>query len=251
MIRLTQTALGIVLGVSLLVGCGPHVDRNTPPPTVPANFAVRPLFQLRDGHQIQAGTAFATTLDGSPPVLLSAMHLFGEAGGLDHDLPAATLPEAISAVAVYDMEYNQPLAHAGAELIRDSKAADFEANDMSQDVVAFALDANVPLGVLPLAKTNPAVGTRVWAVGREYKDHGATAKLYGGTITEVKATNIVMEEDTPFEGRGFSGGPVVNAQGQVIGTVIGGGKIYGHAVSLLNPVESIRRHLQTAGISPH
>src|SRR5690242_16938525 len=92
-----KNAVRLALGLLLLTGCGgPRPDRSIPPPTIPANFAVRPLFQLRDGRQIQAGTAFAATMDGGSPVLLSAMHLFGEAGGLDHDLPGTTLPEAIA-----------------------------------------------------------------------------------------------------------------------------------------------------------
>lgn len=238
--------VAMVTGVLLLTGCGPRVDKSVPPPHIPANFAVRPLFKLQDGREIQAGTAFAATMDGGAPVLISAMHLFGEAGGLDHDLPGASLPEAIAAVELYDMEYGQPLARAGAELIRDGKATDFSTGDCSQDVVAFALDPKASLGVLPLAKTNPTVGTRVWAVGREYKDHGAEARLYAGTVTEVKDTALSVEEDVAYEGQGFSGGPVVNARGEVIGTTIGSGKSFGRAITYLNPVESIRRRLRTA-----
>lgn len=235
----------------LLAGCGPHPDMNTPPPKIPANFAVRPLFKLQDGRDIQAGTAFAATVDGGTPVLLSAMHLFGEAGGLEQDLPGATLPETIASVTLYDMDYGQPLDKAGQELIRDGKATDFSTGDCSPDVVAFALDPKTQLGILPLAKTNPTVGTRVWAVGREYKDKGAEAKLYGGTVTSVKETAISVEEDAAYEGQGFSGGPVVNTRGEVIGTTIGSGKSFGRAITYLNPVTSIRRHLQTAMAGRH
>ncbi len=244
---LTKCTTGALLAL-LFGGCGPTPDTTSGPPTLPANFAVRPMFKLRDGRDIQAGTAFSATMDGSAPVLISAMHLFGEAGGLINDLPGSTLPEAIASVGLYDMEYGKPLASAGIELIRDGKATDFSTGDCSPDVVAFAMDSHSGLGVLPLAKSNPTVGARVWAVGREYKDEGADAKLYAGNVSDVKDTAITIDEETPYDGKGFSGGPVVNAQGEVIGTTIGSGSSGGRTHAFLNPVESIRKHLLTAGV---
>jgi hypothetical protein len=254
MIRQSSRLLELTL-VLLSAGCGAspkepdaptslESQASWSPPGIPANFAVRPIFRLRDGQTISAGTAFAASMDGAPPVLISAMHLFGEAGGLQRDLPASTLPESVQSVTLYDMDYGRRVASAGKELIRDGKAMDFKSTDCSPDVVAFTLQSHVPLGSLPLAKQNPSMGIRVWAVGREYSDKGSSAKLYAGTVVESNDSHITVKEAVPFEGRGFSGGPVINARSEVVGTYLASGKTnFGNTFAYLNPVSSIRRHL--------
>lgn len=239
-----------LLSLLLLTGChsrSPKTAQNLAPPTPPKNLAVRPYVLLKDGRKIEAGTAFGATLDGGKPILLSALHLFGDAGGLQSDIPPDSLPDLVQEVGLFDMEYGQKLGSAGKGLLRDGYPLREEGSiDCSGDLVAFELPAGTSVGYAPIAAQNPEVGERVWVVGKEYKQPGATANLYAGTVVEVLSTDIAVEEDIPFDGRGFSGGPVVNAKGELVGMVIGSDNKSGKRYSILNPIEAIRRRLKAA-----
>ena len=243
----------LLLSLLLLAGCRPQTSRtaqNLPPPTLPSNLAVRPRVLLTDGRKIEAGTAFGATLDGSKPILLTALHLFGEAGGLQSDIPPQSLPDQVQDITLFDMEYGSQLGTTGRGLLRDGYPMrdDGPYVDCSGDIVAFQLPEGIAIGSAPIAAENPEVGERVWIVGKEYKEKGPTANLYSGVVAEVSTGVIALEEDVPFDGRGFSGGPVVNAKGEVVGTVIGSAEKLGKKYSLLNPIEAIRSRLKAANI---
>ncbi len=182
--------------------------------------------------------------------MLTALHLFGEAGGLQNDIPAQSLPDEVKEITLFDMEYGSQLGTAGRGLLRDGYPMrdDGPYVDCSGDVVAFQLPEGIAMGSAPLAARNPEVGQRVWIVGKEYKEKGPTANLYSGTIAEVSTGVIALVEDVPFDGTGFSGGPVVNAKGEVVGTVIGSAEKFGKKYSLLNPIAAIRSRLKAANI---
>jgi hypothetical protein len=76
---------------------------------------------------------------------------------------------------------------------------------------------------LPLAKADPKVGDRVWAVGCEMAKPISDEHLFPGEVVEVLGGGFTFKKLVAFDPRGFSGGPVINAQGQVIGNVLAGG----------------------------
>ena len=98
---------------------------------------------------------------------------------------------------------------------------------------------------LTLAATEPAVGDWVWVVGREFGLPPGDELLYLGQITEVADGAYVLKQRDPFDGHGFSGGPVVNRKGEVVGNVVAGGP------GLLSgaTVGTLRRRLAEHGIT--
>lgn len=241
----TSHCLCLVWLLALLGGCSAFQPK--PPavaPDLPRNFAVRPYFLLKDGQEMQAGTAFGAKLDNGETVLLSVLHLFGEAGGLSKDIPAAKVPEVVESVTLYDMGYKQKYGEAGKGLLRDGYPLGSRGNeDCSGDLVAFALDGKSGVATLPLAKQNPQVGETVWIVGKVYAHEGPVADRYEGKVESVSAQSIDVELGVPVELTGFSGAPVVNAKGEVVGIVVGGAKLLNYASASLNPIQSIRKYL--------
>jgi hypothetical protein len=97
---------------------------------------------------------------------------------------------------------------------------------------------------LPLARTDPAPGDWVWVVGNESSSPPGPEKLFPGRVLEVSDGGYILEKAVPFNPRGFSGGPIVNRRGEVVGNVLaGGGKTVQGAT-----VGTLRRRLTETGI---
>jgi len=97
---------------------------------------------------------------------------------------------------------------------------------------------------LPLAAQDPRVGDWVWAVGRESASPRGNEKLFPCQIREVADGGYLMKKHGEFDPRGFSGGPIVNAAGKVVGNVLAGGGEFIQGAT----VTTLRQHLKHAGI---
>jgi hypothetical protein len=97
---------------------------------------------------------------------------------------------------------------------------------------------------LPLAVQDPRVGDWVWAVGREGASPRGNEKLFPCQIREVAEGGYLMRKHREFDPHGFSGGPIVNAAGKVVGNLIAGGGEFIQGAT----VTTLRQHLKHAGI---
>ena len=66
---------------------GVYLSPKPPDPVIGKSVAFRPMFILRQGEPSSDGTAPAVRLKpGEPPILLTALHLFDPAGGLEKNV---------------------------------------------------------------------------------------------------------------------------------------------------------------------
>jgi hypothetical protein len=213
-------------------------------PSPAPNLALRPVITLVGGRQIKAGTAFALSLPDGRLAAVTALHLFGEAGGYDRDIPANLLANTVLRVDLYNMDYSKKLATAKKALVHTGYLGRMRGReyDISGDVAVFEIESGSTLTPTQLASEVKA-GEPVWVVGREYNDAGESPKRFPGTVAEIGDFGTAVALRARFEPRGFSGGPVVNAQGQIVGIVIGGGEIDGRNIALVNPAKAIRERM--------
>jgi S1-C subfamily serine protease len=98
---------------------------------------------------------------------------------------------------------------------------------------------------LPLADDDPRVGDWVWAVGCESHARPTDEKLFLGKIIEVAEGGYTMRKVVNFDPRGFSGGPVVNQKGEVVGNVLAGSNTIVSGAT----VSTLKRRLKENGVS--
>jgi hypothetical protein len=115
--------------------------------------------------------------------------------------------------------------------------------DMTQDLV-IRLVAGEWVQPMRLAKADPEVGDWVWAVGCEARRPPSNEKLFLCQVVEVSGGAYIFKKQVNFFPGGFSGGPVINARGEVIGNLLAGRRdlISGASVSTL------RQRLKAKGI---
>lgn len=102
---------------------------------------------------------------------------------------------------------------------------------------------DAPPTALPLAAEDPKKNEWVWVAGLEGGQRGPQ-KLFRANVTGAESWGVTLRQEDRFQLRGFSGGPVLNAQGQVVGTILGGNE----PTILCSKVGSLRKRLQEAGI---
>ncbi len=243
-----------VFGLAVVVGGVGWVRQTieTPPPsppTIPAHTALRPAFLLRSGKPFAAGTAVAAIPPaGRAPVLLTAYHLFGPAGGLDRVVPAEELDHEILGVVLMPFGSTAPAARARGSLLRTGRAFEGEATTSKakpppagEDLAAFHLLPGAKVNALSLAARNPRFLEWVWLVGDEAEHEPQNQRLFPARVLSASRNAMLLRFHRAFPLKAFSGAPIVNRSGELVGLLLGGeGE---RQTGVANPVASIRTRL--------
>jgi hypothetical protein len=236
----------LACGISSASAAGKPVEPAAPkPPKVSASQIFRPTFHTVQGT-FGAGTAFLARDSSLPaPVVLTAHHLFGEAGGLDHQVAAEDLPKFCRDVQLADVD-GKPTGRASHALFL-AGAHPLTEDDFAHDLAAFRAPSLPPALALPLATRMPARGERVWLFARLYGGAPPTQLLHAATVVESTPTSLIYLFDTRTLGlRATSGAPMLNAAGEVVGVNLGAAASPESLVGLANPVTSVRQLLSNA-----
>jgi len=218
-----------------------------PDPTVGPVVALRPTFKLRAGGDYGAGTAVAVRLQpGSQPILLTALHLFGPAGGLETNLAPSQLDGVIREVLLTPVGGRGVVAKARGALRKSGAALQEDDTNVSGDVAAFKLLPKARVNALNLAAGNPRTGEWVWMIGDVFDHEPQTQRLFPAQVLTVSDAGTTVKFQTSFQLRAFSGAPLINARREVVGLLISGGENGG--IGIINPAGSIRKRLSESGI---
>jgi hypothetical protein len=240
----------VLITVLILFGTGMWAKQTFGKPK-PANpkigtaVALRPTFLVRGGQPYGAGTAVAVRVQPkSAPILLTAQHLFGPAGGMEPPIPPGDLNKKIKGVLLTPMAGGKPVAMAQGSLRKSGTFPDDGGDDVSGDVAAFKLSPKSRVNALDLAPANPAMGEWVWLVGDVFDHEPQTQRLFPGKVMIVSDKKTLIKFDDSFELRAFSGAPLINEKKQVVGLLIAGAS----GLGIINPVGSIRQRLQESNV---
>jgi len=223
------------------------VARPKPPdPRLGRFVALRPAFIQPDGETFSAGTAVAVrTAPERAPVLLTALHLLGPAGGLERDTAPADIGKVVRGVLLLPFGAERPTAIARKALRTGGRTLPADDLDEPHDLAVFALGKDSRVNALPLAAANPGFGEWVWLVGDVWDHEPQTQRLFPARVLGKTPTGGLRLIFRPaLELRAFSGAPVVNERAELVGLLIGGSG----NMAAVNPVEAIRARLAESGI---
>lgn len=217
------------------VGCKENIESvpATPPPDKPpemaANASLRPYYQMGT-MESAAGTAFIVQDKAGKLYMLTAAHI------MDNDAEW----QQVKGVSLRVMG-GAVTARVQGRPVYIGKA--FSEGNASTDLVIWPLAEGAKVTPLKLASGDPKKNEWLWAIGQEPGSTGPQ-KMYRCKVTGPDTGGFLLEQHDQFQMRGFSGGPVVNAQGEVVGSLLGG---QGQKV-IISGVSGIRARLAEAKI---
>ena len=209
-------------------------------PVLQKGFVGSPEFKTAEGA-FGAGTAFVVKLEGSPkPVLITAQHIFGAAGGLKREIPSQELRGFVKKVSLADFLGNRPVDGGDCRYLPVTGG---EGDQKTPDVVAFRLSAVGKFNPAVLATKNPEVDEPIWLVASVQGEEGKTL-LHRGVVAEVHGAWLRCKFDNGnLVLRGASGGPYLNAKGEVVGLHSGSFKDPGNVAGSVFSAEGILKAL--------
>ncbi|MDG2223059.1 MAG: hypothetical protein P8L85_16885 [Rubripirellula sp.] len=204
------------------------------PPLVSDGMLFRPTIQTTNGV-IDAGTAFAAEITGSSKTfLLTALHLFGPAGGLSQDMNPADVPRQWEALKLRDCKSRIEHDEVRIDPILLDQTQPLPNVSAQGDVAACAVEESGYLRLKPLKISSSVLrpGEKVWLVSEVI---GSQSLVHPAIVEGIEQGWAVYRFDQAIELRATSGAPVVDGRGQVVAVHAGGGNEGGIVVGVGTP----------------
>jgi hypothetical protein len=224
----------LVLLLPLLPACKkkiPAVAETAPPmqsPDVSPTVALRPTYELK-GRPITAGTGFLVRDKSGKTYYLTAVHVMDET---EWRQVASVSLATMGGEAVGNLQ-PPALVHVGVPFDRASAASDLV-------VIEAPLEKGTPV---PIGTEDPKRNEWLWVAGMEMGRRGS-GRLFRCKVTDGDSNGITLQQFDEFELRGFSGAPLLNAKGEVVGIVLGGKS----TTVLCSKTSTLRQRITQAGI---
>ncbi|QDT06772.1 hypothetical protein K227x_51880 [Rubripirellula lacrimiformis] len=229
--------------VMVTLGCdiqGPPPAANRPlgpprpegAPEIPERFVWRPSFNTTVGSASKSqvvGSAFAVDVQGSnEPIIVTALHLFGPATGLETDIHPTQWRDVIERVALTDaFGSTDGIYHIASafEIADESEAQRW----IDQDLIAFHQGSRLgpkalKLADLPEGSSVLPKDQRIWMVTAVYGGASPSQKCHEARVIshdqDGKLVYRFAVDDLSL--RATEGAPLVTDAGEVIGIHLGG-----------------------------
>lgn len=189
----------------------------TPLPTAPTLGPVLLTHEGRfEGLDPFAGASAFIVRHNDQNVVVTARHLLGFGFGFEPPVPVEKV-DAIARDWIVKRRNGPPMTARVGPWI---KALD----EPEHDVIAFAaVDVDPALQVLTVRSTPAAAGEVVFIIGCPYAEKECVQNVYPALIVDRGTTRFGARLQTPVTLRGFSGAPVVDVAGRVVGVLVSGG----------------------------
>jgi hypothetical protein len=236
---------GCILILGLIFNFGfNNKKNNVVEPKVPDKFVLKPTINLQNSA-LHAGTAFAAKIEGEKqPVIVTAIHIFGPAGGLKKDIPSTNLPKAVKNIELTDVFNGNNCGTVSNVLSIPNANYKYYKND----VAAFLSGKNTNVSPLKISSKIPNVGDNVWlAAGFTSEDNSKKQKLYRATVVESSDSILSYEyENNKLTLQATSGAPILNEKGEIVGINLGHKQDGDKLIGIANPCVSFKKMIVKA-----
>lgn len=166
--------------------------------------------------EFEAGTAFCIQTDYSEePILVTAHHIFGPAGGLEVQLDGVALADFVTGGEVFDTFSFTPTGATIREVIPISDARPVP--EVNKDVAAFKLNNSGALNPFKLSVESCKKGDTLYLLADLWDNESVREDgIYAAKVLGEQDGVLFYVLDGAFSTRGASGAPVVNQKGEVV-----------------------------------
>ena len=229
-----------------VAGCDPQPTQQAGPPV--KNWMVEPFDKspqvlltngaaFTDGQRMDGASAFLVQA-GAQRYAVTAKHLIGEDGGIE----PKKLPSHLNAeLGIWQLFARR---QASDTLLIDQLLNTVDAD--SSDALVFSVKAGkTSYQALVPRYDAPAKGEEVYLIGCPYAEPDCRQNRYPVRVVETSPKEYLLTKNQTPELKGFSGCPVVDKQGQVIGLLSFSVKYQtGEEYSLITPIGVVEAYLK-------
>ncbi|MGH1384540.1 hypothetical protein [Kordia sp.] len=171
--------------------------------------------------------------------LCTAKHLIGDAMGIDPEIKT----DAFNSSLIYWKAFPR-----GDKLSKDtiigSKLVNEKISDVDIILQECKLEQSNNILALTPRFTRAKRGERFEIIGCEYIDFDCHQRSYSATMDSYESGLLILKSATNFSANGFSGAPVIDSKGLVIGVLSGGGEFEGNLYVSIEPLSKVKKYLQ-------
>ena len=190
-----------------------------------------------DGQHLDGASAFLVQV-GPRQYALTANHLLGADGGLE---PTKKRSQVNNELVSWKLFARQ----RATDTVRLDKLLNAEDADAS-DALAFSIQGKKSrYHALTPRYSAPAKGEEVYLIGCPYAEADCTQNRYPVRVEDTSETEYLLAQDESPQLSGFSGCPVVDKQGRVLGLLsFTLSEPSGKKHTLITPIGVVKRYLQ-------
>lgn len=182
-----------------------------------------PSFTMANGDKQTAGKACAINWYRNRKLIIMPLHILSPEAGYGHYVRAQDVAREVSNLDVLDLQQQSVLASSRKSLLKTGWTVGQGTGDLSGDIMAFELTSASSCRLKPFrlsANLSPR-GTKVWVLSKDQHSSSFEPDRYSGIVSSCNASGMVVDLDSPIVAISSSGSPVVNAQGELVGMMVG------------------------------
>lgn len=193
----------------------------------PYDAVFNPVFET-SSRELSAGKAFIVRMpDCKVPLLMTAYHLLGPAGGLHTQLTAAEIKTDVRKIRLYELKKGALAGEIRADshmpALVSSCCNATNPRTSAGDVAAYTAPEKLARLALPLAILDARKGERLFIL-TSLAGHPKDKLSHEAVATGTKDGYLMYDILSPdYAVQATSGAPVINTKGQVVAINLGGG----------------------------
>lgn len=234
--RQLTRSLALLIGISFLssamIGCNqktnePDGDSRPPVSWIGNDPSEWPQVLLSnyaefEGHTtLQGASSFLVKNENGVVLAITARHLLHEDGGVRPPVSVSRINDVLKVWALFPRDKPDQFVRLRGVTLSNLSYADAPFEEIDFVVLDLAEEPPHQFEPLRIRESPIQVGEKVYLFGVPYDEPGGQ-NVYSGTVTERKGTRFRYDISPSANIRGFSGAPIIDSKGFVVGLMANG-----------------------------